>query len=234
MSYCVNCGVELSKDLSMCPLCNTPVLNPREIPIPGLKGAFPKEKGQVEEVKRKDMAILVSAILATTALTCLLLNLLVFSGSLWSLIVIGVCIVLWVFSIPLVIYKKLPVYVYLLLDGISTAALLFLITYLTGSRLWFYKLGLPIVILCTVLAEMFALCMKKIRITFLTTALYSVVSLAVLCVGVEILIDIYMDQKVLLSWSAVVLTVCSIITIMLVTLLSRSRLRNAVRRRLHF
>lgn len=234
MSYCVNCGVELAEDLKACPLCNTPVLNPREIPRPELKNTFPKEKGQVEEVKRKDLAILVSAVLATTGITCLLLNILVFGGSLWSLIVVGVCIVLWVVSIPFVIYKKMPVYISLLLDGCSTAALLFMITYPTESDAWFYELGLPIVILVTLVAELFALCMKKIPVTFLTTTLYCVISTALLCVGIEILIDTYLEKAVHLSWSAVVLTVCSIITIMLVTLLSRSRLRNAVRRRLHF
>ena len=31
MSYCVNCGVELDASAKECPLCNTPVLNPREL-----------------------------------------------------------------------------------------------------------------------------------------------------------------------------------------------------------
>ena len=30
MSYCVNCGVELNPAASCCPLCGTPVLNPRQ------------------------------------------------------------------------------------------------------------------------------------------------------------------------------------------------------------
>lgn len=34
MSYCVNCGVELDKTCSVCPLCNTKVINPnRWIPF---------------------------------------------------------------------------------------------------------------------------------------------------------------------------------------------------------
>ena len=31
MSYCVNCGVELDHTLKSCPLCETPVINPRDI-----------------------------------------------------------------------------------------------------------------------------------------------------------------------------------------------------------
>lgn len=37
-----------------------------------------------------------------------------------------------------------------------------------------------------------------------------------------------------LTWSAVVLTVCVIIDVALVTILVKKRLRNEVRRRLHF
>ena len=29
MSYCVNCGVELDVSAHACPLCGTPVVNPR-------------------------------------------------------------------------------------------------------------------------------------------------------------------------------------------------------------
>lgn len=30
MSYCVNCGVELSEELRSCPLCQTPVYHPEK------------------------------------------------------------------------------------------------------------------------------------------------------------------------------------------------------------
>lgn len=59
MSYCVNCGVELDASAKKCPLCDTPVYNPkdrnRRSTIP-----FPKEKGQVEVVKRKIWEILLT------------------------------------------------------------------------------------------------------------------------------------------------------------------------------
>ena len=30
MSYCVNCGVELDQTAQVCPLCHTPVINPKQ------------------------------------------------------------------------------------------------------------------------------------------------------------------------------------------------------------
>ena len=57
MSYCVNCGVELESSLVSCPLCNTPVINPNELPYVKKPSPYPEEMGQVEVVKRKDWAI---------------------------------------------------------------------------------------------------------------------------------------------------------------------------------
>lgn len=234
MSYCVNCGVELDASLKECPLCNTPVVNPRELENEKSASPFPEQKGQVEKVTKKDFGILLSMVLVATGLTCGLLNLLVFRGTAWSLLIIGGCLILWVLFVPVVIYTKLPVYVSLLLDGLSIGIYLYLITFVTKGDGWFYGLALPITIWVTLLAEVFTLCIKKLPVTFLTTALYLFTAIGVLCVGLEVLIDWYLRQQVSLVWSAVVLTVCVILDITLITLLSRARLRNEVRRRLHF
>ena len=70
MSYCVNCGVELDASATKCPLCDTPVYNPKA-PEPSTQPSpFPKEKGQVEVVKRKDLGVLLTVIVLATAMTC--------------------------------------------------------------------------------------------------------------------------------------------------------------------
>ena len=107
MSYCVNCGVKLDPSLKYCPLCNTPVINPHDLSKMQPISPFPKEKGQVEVVRRKDLAILLSVSLTAAGLCSLLLNLLVFRQHLWSLYVIGACVLIWVMSIPAVIYTCL-------------------------------------------------------------------------------------------------------------------------------
>ena len=87
MSYCVNCGVELEASLKECPLCHTPVINPSDLGKEPTASPYPTDKGQVEVVKRKDLGILISVVLSATSVTCLLLNLLVFDATLWSLLV---------------------------------------------------------------------------------------------------------------------------------------------------
>ena len=102
-----------------CPLCDTPVYNPKAPEPEKQPSPFPKEKGQVEVVKRKDLGVLLTVIVLATAVTCGLLNAFVFRSSLWSLAVIGVVLVLWVIMIPVVIYTRQPIYLSILLDGVA-------------------------------------------------------------------------------------------------------------------
>ncbi len=234
MSYCVNCGVELDASLRECPLCHTPVINPNETGKNTPASPYPVNKGQVEIVRRKDLGILLAVVLTTTGATCLLLNLLVFNHSLWSLLVIGICICLFVFTFPMVYYSKTPLYVSLLADGVAVAVYLYMIAYLTPSSDWFWELGLPIVALVTMGMEVFTFLAKEIPFTILSGALCLFIEIPLFCAALELMIRRMILKPLLLTWSAVVLTVCVIIDVALITILVKKRLRNEVRRRLHF
>ena len=216
MSYCVNCGVKLDPSLKYCPLCNTPVINPHDLSKMQPVSPFPKEKGQVEVVRRKDLAILLSVSLTAAGLCSLLLNLLVFRQHLWSLYVIGACVLIWVMSIPAVIYTKLPIYLSLLFDGLAVMLYQFLIGFNTTDHSWFFGLSLPITALCTLAAILFAFCLRKISSAFLMKALYFFAEAALLCAGIELLIRRYLLLPLRLTWSAVVCSVCGVIVISLI------------------
>lgn len=234
MSYCVNCGVELDPSLKSCPLCHTPVINPNELKKEETVYPYPTQKGQVEVVKRKDLGILLSIVVLATSTTCILLNLLVFSQSPWSLLIVGACVILWTLLVPFVIYSRLPIYVSISLDALAVGIYLYMLTYLTRSRSWFFHVALPILILIWVLVELITVLFRHLSTSILAGALYLFIAVPVLCIGIEIIVDLFLTDSISLTWSMVVLTVCVIIDIALVTVISRSRLRNAVRRRLHF
>ncbi len=234
MSYCVNCGVELEKSLSKCPLCNTPVLNPNELKQPFAISPFPKDKGEVEESVRKDFAVFATIVLVATAIGCGFLNWLIYDKTLWSIPVIGVCGVLWVFMIPYCIYRKASIYLSLLLDGVAIALYLYMITLLTQENRWFYGLGIPIVVVFTAVAEILALFLKILPKSILCRGLCFISAIGTSCVGLELVIDHYMNGTWMARWSSVVATVCIIIDVMIITLLCRRKLRNEIRRRLHF
>lgn len=234
MSYCVNCGVELDQSAKKCVLCDTPVINPKEPYDHNIKTPYPKDSGQVDTVRKKDFAIFLSVILIATSGTCGLLNVFVFQTSAWSLFIIGICIMIWVFFIPAIIYTKISPYASALADGAVVGIYLCMVAYVTPQTEWLYALGLPIVAVLTLLLEVFIFLLKHIRVSFIATTLYIFAELAIFCVCLELLIDRFLEQALSLSWSAVVLTVCTIIIIALVTILSQKRMRNAVRRRFHF
>ena len=234
MSYCVNCGVKLESSLKTCPLCNTPVINPTHPEPEAESGPYPVSRGQVEVVKRKDLGILLSIVLSATSITCLLLNLLVFQGAFWSVLVIGICICLFFFAFPAVIYTKTPIYLSFLADGVAVGIYLYLITYLTASSEWFWQLALPIVFTVTLLIELFTFLARRFTFDILSGSLYLFVEVPILCVTLELLIRCFLQHPLHITWSAVVLTVCAIIDIALITIISKKRLRNEVRRRLHF
>jgi len=234
MSYCVNCGVELDASLKACPLCKTPVINPNELTPQAAASPYATESGQVDKVKRHDLGLLAGIVLFATSLSCFLLNLLVFSGTKWSFFVIGICLILFVFMIPFTVCPKIPVYISLLLDGIAIGIFLYLICLATPGDRWFTHIGLPVVVLLTILVEIYALLLHMFRFSYLNSALYLFGEIALFCVALELLIDRYLGLHFHLVWSAIVLTVCAVIMVMLISVLSIRRLRNFVRKRLHF
>lgn len=234
MSYCVNCGVKLEETLERCPLCNTPVINPNELLKAGAIPPFPVENGETEKVKSKDGAILLTVALTTISLCCALLNYFVFNQNRWSIPIIGLCALAWVVFFPVIAFRQLPIYVFLIMDGFAMGGYLFMLSLLTDSKVWLIHLGFPITALVTALVIIFTFLVRNVSSAILAVSLYFYLLIPVLCIGIELLICAFQEQPLRIVWSAIVLTPCAIVAVILITILSRKRLRAAVRRRLHF
>lgn len=234
MSYCVNCGVELGTTLEKCPLCGTKVYHPDREKTIVTEQTFPRKKGEVETVSKKEGVIFISVLCLTIAITCALLNILVYNTNWWSVPVDGVCITLWIFFMAAIFCEKITVYGMLLLDGIAIGNCMFMISLITSSNQWFYHIGIPILGVSFGLLEAAVFFSKTFPSSLLTGTLYFFVMTAGICVTIEAVLDKYFRQNVSLSWSAIVLTVCAIIVVMLILVLMMGRLRNNIRRRLHF
>ena len=234
MSYCVNCGVELTKGAKACPLCSTPVINPNELDKLQENMPFPQQKGQVEQVRRKDVGILITVLLCTIAVTCCLLNMFVFQGLNWSYSVIGACLCIWMIQVPLTVYEKATSYTYISLDFISVAFFLALIARMIHHFRWFWELGLPIVCILWFLVELGVFCYRKVSDSIFAIAIYLFTGLGLLCMGLDLLIRLFRGLEAGISWSAVVVTVCIVFDAVFITMMSHKRMRNEVRRRLHF
>lgn len=233
MSYCVNCGVELDKTCSVCPLCNTKVMNPNEPVDTVSPKPWPSSRGSIEQGIRRDLAILVTICLATTAIVCGMLNLTLLNRSHWSLYVIGICVVLWIFCLPVFFPSKLNPHVSLLFDGIIIALYFGIISWLHPGRGWYYAIALPLIALGTVMVQFFVFCLQHPRRSILSQAVVLVAEIGILSISIELLYRHYLSDSMAPTWSAIVLTCCIIIDAALITILLRSRLREEVRRRMH-
>lgn len=234
MSYCVNCGVELNSTLKKCPLCETIVYHPGKIEEASTEQTFPKKKGEVETVSKKEGIIFISVLFLTITITCALLNILVYNSNWWSVPVDGVCITLWVFFMAAIFCEKITVYGMLLLDAIAIGNYMFMISQITSSNQWFTMIGLPILIVGLLLLELAVLLSKKLPSSLLSGTLYFFVITACICITIEAVLDNYFRQTISLSWSAIVVTVCAIISVFIILILMMGRLRNSIMRRLHF
>lgn len=233
MSYCVNCGVELDKTCSVCPLCNTKVINPQQPVDTVSPKPYPINKGYVDSGIRKETAILMAVCLATTAVVCGLLNLLFITSTHWSFYVIGICIVLWIFCLPVFFPTKTIFRITLLLDGLGIAMYFGIIAWLHPGNGWYTAIALPLIVLGTLFVFFFAFSMRHPRSSILSEAVILVAETGIYSVCIELLTRHYYAVPMTLSWSAIVLTCAIIIDVTLVTILLRSRLREEVRRRMH-
>ena len=237
MSYCVNCGVKLEQSLKTCPLCHTPVINPNELKTSDLSnnmGPFATTKGEVEPVKKHDIGLWLTLVFGSTALSCGLLNFLVFNHYYWSIPVIGACIVMWLFFCPRMFLPQIPVSINLAVSGVSVIMYELAITLMTEQDRWFYELTLPITLVLLGLLALFGLLYKYVSSSLVASALYFFIDIAIFSVALECFIDRFIGLNAHIFWSAIVLSVCAVISVALIAILSMKRLRETVRKRLHF
>ncbi len=236
MSYCVNCGVKLEQSLKTCPLCHTPVLNPNEsvAESSSVSSPFSATRGEVEPLKKHDVALWLSIVLGSTAVTCGILNLFVFHHNYWSIPVIGACIILWLFFCPRMFVPQIPSSLNLAVSAVSVVCYEFAITFMTKNNRWFFEIALPITLVVLILIAVSGLFYKLVSGSLIATVLYFFVDVALLCLAIEYFTDNFIHHEVHLFWSVIVFSVCAVISIALTALLSIKRLRETVRKRLHF
>lgn len=237
MSYCVQCGVKLEQSLKSCPLCHTPVINPNELNTSNLSdgiGPFATEKGEVEPMKKHDIGLWLTLVFGSTAIACGILNLFVFNHSYWSIPAIGACIILWLFFCPRMFFPQIPITLNLSVSAISIIFYQLAITLMTENDRWFFEIALPITLFLMGLVALSGICYKYVAKSLLATVLYFFMDAGILSVVIEYRVDIFLGQGFHIFWSAIVFSVCAVISIALIAILSMKRLRETVRKRLHF
>ena len=223
--YCVNCGVELNPGAERCPLCGTPAWKPDPVEPP----YFATKPPEIPAVENYSLAILLSSMLLSVALCCGLLNLILLPGRFWSYYVIGGAVMLWVWFVLPMVFRKLPVVIRLTLDVAIVGVYIWLISIDLNGGAWFRGLVVPILIWACVLV--FLLCLLSRNRSILTKISLCVGAVALLVIGIEYAIEYYLFGAAHLTWSLVVATICIALIIPLRVIRHVPALREEVRRR---
>ena len=232
MSYCVNCGVELDPTARVCPLCQTPVLNPRQPVDTALPPPFPSRREEVPPVSKKEVALLLTAMFASVAVCSGLLNLLLLrSGHAWSLYVIGAAVLLWIWLVPPLLLRGMPLWGRLGLDVCAVGVYLCMISIDLHGLDWYLGLALPIVLTGGALVVGLSFLLRGRSI--LGSIILLIGGTGLFIMSIELYVDRWLTGTYRPGWSLVVAIVCLSLVIPLLVVRCRPALRDEVRRRFH-
>ncbi len=234
MSYCVHCGVELHATAGACPLCDTPVLNPRQMVDRVSPTPYPMNVGMEEVVETREFTMVVSVVFLTISVVCGLVNYYFLNRTHWSLHIMGALAVAWVMLLPNFFRGKVHPIVCIALDGGAVALYVGMISLLHPGQGWYPEIALPIIVVSTVLVEVFYLFTIRHRSSAISKAVLIMGIIAVITVVIELLIGFHYHRQIRLTWSAVVLLCCVAADVILVTISLHKGLRNELRKRMHF
>lgn len=224
MSYCVNCGVELEKSCKECPLCDTPVINPREKISENEKPVYPEILEIPKSLSKKYLVFVISLVLLIPNLVLFILNALVLESGVIKYIIGGFAVAWIWFLFPLLWKKQIPV-VSVGIDAIALLGYLYMFK-ANGDdgNGWFFKIVMPVVITLWAICNLFIFWLKKkrskpmIAITALGT--FSLMSFVV-----EICMSMFYYNRLSITISLIITACCVSLMIFFAVLDKSKRLK---------
>ena len=233
MSYCVHCGVELDNWETKCPLCQTPVIDPRQ----DRDTALPQERRLSSEqpltrVNKRLFVLLVGVLLLIPLITVVIVNLATTHTLTWALYVLGSELCFWtIFVLPFSRSGMSP-YLYVAADT-AVAALLLLLIFLENAETgWFFPLALPITLLTGAGVLLHVFIWRRKRIGKLRKSGWGVFVIACLLIALDLTITHYLSNTFDLTWAWYAAFPLLIISIVLLAVSFNKRACDWLRRNL--
>lgn len=233
MSYCVNCGVELGVSIKVCPLCDTPVINPRVETISD-DTFFPSEIGDIKPVSKRELAILFSAMLLSVSVLFGVLNIFFDRKEFWSLYVIGGMAMLWVWFVLPLFTRKILFWSRLSINLLAVAAYLGFIAIFKGGMELYLNLIIPLIFLLSSTVFIVSVIIYSKRMSIFRQILVYLCGVAVFCLLCELMLDNFLYGVWEPLWSIIVLAICVGLSIPILIVIKTPSLREEMRKRWHF
>lgn len=233
MSYCVNCGVELAKSERKCPLCGVEVLNPADPwrDTPDSK-PYPSHVERLNSrIDRRYAATFIAVLMLIPALITVFTNIFTAGELSWSLYVLGALLVIFTCALLPLMMKKQNPYICIIVDGAAVTLLLLLIESM-GTEKWFIELGLPLTILATLFGLLMVFLLQPSRSPDpLVLAAIGLTAAGAATVLVECILRLHRGVAPWPTWSIYALIPCVVLSVFLLLLNRKARLKSEIKRR---
>ena len=223
MSYCVNCGVEIEKGHSACPLCDTKVINPNEPENRDVKPPYPLNFTVPKSLSKKYIVFVVSLSFLIPNMIMLISDIVFFQSGI-SYYIAGAFAVLWIwFLFPFLWEKPIPV-ILLAFDALSLMVFTYYIKVTANNTAWFEKIAMPVIIALWAMCNVYLFWQKKKRRKE-SKAIFALTCVVIFTAVLEVCISLYLFGRLSFAITLIVATCCIALMAFFIALLKSRRLR---------
>ncbi len=234
MSYCVNCGVELSASEKRCPLCGVEVINPVAPYDPAAEKPFPADVETVEHrTVRRTAAAVLSLLIVIPFVSVIAADLIDGGRFGWSVIPAAAILLGFMTIVFPCLFKRPKVWLFMLFGVIEVAAFLFgLSMWLKGH--WYFTFALPMTALigAYLIGCWLMISSKKARLPL--KVIIVLVMTMVLVLVMQLLIELHIRGRIRFDWSIYTAISCGIMSIAVLIVGKLFRKREDFRKKMFF
>jgi hypothetical protein len=224
MPYCPSCGVELAPEAESCPLCRMPNLlglsragreragadsgcaesDPHGGPdLLGVNLSPGAEDAGFTLPERRKIAWEVLTVAAGVAvLTLGAINFLESGRLSWSLYPLSSLAFVWLVASSFLMLDRYPPADYII-AALSLPAFLLALDAIEGGLSWSFELAVPIALIVELSGAGVVAAIRSSRRKGLNLVAYALVGVAIVCLGVEASVDLYVEGRIAMSWSSI-------------------------------
>ncbi len=221
MKYCDACEVDVHPGYARCPLCHKD-LGPAE-------GDLPYPKVTVPPVEKHHMTKLMKGMIALTIFAlgvCVLINLVLWEGVLWSLLVVAPMLYVWLL-VAGTLFSPWQKGLKVLMQMAGISGVLIAIEYVSPVHTWAHNYVIPFLIVAGIIMEIYYTYENRIRwrenLVYAVAAIF--IGFAPLALWLTGVIDVW--------WPAVICAFISVFTLIGMRLFAVKQLKHEMAKRFH-
>lgn len=202
MTICKQCGVELEDEMSLCPLCETPVNDSTSKDV-----ILQISKKGIPEVRKKDVLQLIlwqitAVLLLSGIVATVIINLSIQGSITWSIYPISICLIVFSYA-SLIVLLRTRVFFQVLAAWVVSALVLVVVHWSIEAD-WPLLIALPILSAITLIGLLMIFLLTRLKAKGLNILAVFFVCIAGLCLIIDGILSFYFNKVVELQWSVIV------------------------------